>query len=45
MMLSIGDEIKQAKFKSEYQKAILNILVTANTLYASNNRFLKCYGI
>ena len=44
-MLSIEEEIKQTKFKSDYQKAILNVLVTANTLYASNNRFLKCYGL
>jgi len=44
-MLTIGEEIKQSKFKSEYQKALLNILLTANTLYASNNRFLKSYGL
>ncbi len=42
---TLGDEIKQRKFRSEAQKAILNILVTSNKLYASNNRFLKQYGL
>lgn len=44
-MLSIGDEIKQSHFKNEHQKALLNILLTANTLYASNSRFFKRYGL
>ncbi|TNE78357.1 MAG: MarR family transcriptional regulator [Bacteroidetes bacterium] len=42
---TIGEEIKQRKFRSEVQKAILNILVTSNKLYASNNRFLKQFGL
>ena len=44
-MLSLGEEIKQTKFKSEHQKAMLNILLTANTLYASNNRFFKKFHL
>lgn len=44
-MLSIGEEIKQSRFKSEHQKSILNILLTANTLYAANSRFFKRYGL
>ncbi|HCS19751.1 MAG TPA: MarR family transcriptional regulator [Bacteroidetes bacterium] len=44
-MLSIGEEIKQSHFRSEHQKSILNILLTANTIYASNSRFFKTYGL
>lgn len=42
---SVGDEIKQRKFRNEYQKVLLNLMVTANKLYASNNRFLKSFGL
>lgn len=41
----IGAELKQSKFKDEYQKVILNLIVTANQLYSANNRFLKNFGI
>jgi DNA-binding MarR family transcriptional regulator len=44
-MLSIGEEIKQSRFRSEHQKSLLNIMLTANTLYASNSRFFKRYGL
>jgi len=44
-MLSLGEEIKQTKFKSEHQKAMLNIMLTANTLYASNSRFFKKFDL
>lgn len=44
-MLSIGEEIKQSRFRSEHQKSLLNILLTANVLYASNSRFFKGYGL
>ncbi len=44
-MLSIGEEIKQSRFKSEHQKSVLNILLTANTLYAANSRFFKRFGL
>lgn len=44
-MPSISEEIKQKKFKSEQQKAMLNILLTANTIYACNSRFFKNYGL
>lgn len=44
-MPTISEEIKQTKYQSEYHKAILNILLTANTLYATNNRFLKTFGL
>ncbi|MHB1279159.1 MAG: MarR family winged helix-turn-helix transcriptional regulator [Bacteroidia bacterium] len=44
-MLSIGEEIKQSHFRSEHQKSVLNILLTANTLYAANSRFFKRFGL
>jgi DNA-binding MarR family transcriptional regulator len=44
-MASIEEEIKQSRFKSEYHKVVVNILLTANTLYATNSRFLKKYGL
>ncbi len=45
MITPIGDEIKQKKFKNEYQKAILNLMVTANALYAGNSRLLKPFEL
>lgn len=44
-MLSISEEIKQSRFRNEHQKALLNIMLTANTLYASNSRFFKRFGL
>lgn len=44
-MPSIGEEIKQSNFRNNQQKAVLNILLTANTIYAINNRFFKQFGL
>ncbi len=43
--LEIGKEIKQAKFKNEYQKMLINILFTGNWLSAKHALNLKPYGI
>ena len=43
--MKLEEEIKQGKFKSEYQKAILNILFTGNWLNSDSTRRLKPYGI
>ncbi|MBI1223141.1 MAG: MarR family transcriptional regulator [Bacteroidetes bacterium] len=44
-MLSIGEEIKQSKFRNAQHKTVLNILLTANTIYAINNRYFKQFGL
>lgn len=43
--MGLEEELKQEKFNSEHQKAILNILFTGNWLEAKNAKFLKPYGI
>jgi len=43
--MEIGKEIKQAKFKNEYQKLLINILFTSNWLGAKHTCNLKPYGI
>lgn len=43
--MRLEEELKQNKFKSEYQKAILNILFTGHWLESENAKFLKPYGI
>ena len=43
--MKIEDEIKQGKFKSEFQKATLNILVTASWLGSQVGSILKNFGI
>lgn len=43
--MEIGQEIKQEKFKSEYQKLMINILFTSNWLTLKNSQLLKPYGI
>jgi DNA-binding MarR family transcriptional regulator len=44
--MELEKEIKQtAKFASEYQKLVVNILYTASWLDVINNRRLKPYGI
>ncbi len=43
--MGIEDEIKQKKFKSEYQKAIVNIFYTNGWLYNRSAQRLKPYGI
>ncbi|MCW3104136.1 MAG: MarR family transcriptional regulator [Bacteroidetes bacterium] len=43
--MEIGKEIKQAKFKNEYQKLLINIMFTSNWLGAKHACNLKPYGI
>ncbi len=44
-IMEIGKEIKQTKFKSEYQKLLINIIFTSNWLGAAHACSLKTYGI
>lgn len=43
--MKIEEEIKQSKFKSEYQKATINILFTASWINNYNLQYLKPHGI
>lgn len=43
--MKIGNEIKQNKFKSEYQKMLINILFTSGWLTSKHASQLKPYGI
>ncbi len=43
--MSIEREIKQEKFESEFQKALVNILFTGSWLYNRNATFLKNFNI
>lgn len=43
--MKIGKEIKQEKFKSEYQKMLINILFTSGWLSSKHALNLKPYGI
>jgi DNA-binding MarR family transcriptional regulator len=43
--MEIGKEIKQAKFKNEYQKMLLNLLFTSGWLESKHSMNLKPYGI
>ncbi|MBX9853093.1 MAG: MarR family transcriptional regulator [Cytophagaceae bacterium] len=43
--MELESEIKQKKFASEYQKAAVNILYTANWLTYSHTKFMKPYKI
>jgi DNA-binding MarR family transcriptional regulator len=43
--MEIGKEIKQAKFRNEHQKMLINILFTSNWLGAKHACSLKPYGI
>lgn len=43
--MKIEDEIKQPKFRNAHQKAVINLLYTANWLVDKNNAFFKSYGI
>lgn len=43
--MKIEDEIKQGRFENEFQKATLNILVTASWLSGQVNSILKKFGI
>ncbi len=43
--MGIAEDIKQPKFKSEFQKAIINIFYTANWLGERHHSFFKKFGI
>jgi DNA-binding MarR family transcriptional regulator len=43
--MEIGKEIKQSKFKNEYQKMIINLLFTSGWLELKHAGNLKPYGI
>jgi DNA-binding MarR family transcriptional regulator len=43
--MKIEDEIKQQKFKDEYQKLFINLIFTSNWLYDQHSRFFKKFGI
>jgi DNA-binding MarR family transcriptional regulator len=43
--MKIEDEIKQTKFVSTHQKAVLNLLFTASWLQAKHQQFFKVYGL
>jgi DNA-binding MarR family transcriptional regulator len=43
--MTIEEEIKQDKFRNEYQKLMINVLFTGNWIYYNNKKFLKPYDI
>ncbi|MFM8849470.1 MAG: MarR family winged helix-turn-helix transcriptional regulator [Cytophagales bacterium] len=43
--MKIEEEIKQAKFRNAHQKAVINLLYTANWLLDKNASFFKAYEI
>jgi DNA-binding MarR family transcriptional regulator len=43
--MKIEEEIKQPKFRDAYQKAVINLLYTANWMQSHNQEFFKNYGI
>jgi DNA-binding MarR family transcriptional regulator len=43
--MKIEDEIKQPKFKNEYQKAFVNLIYTGNWVHLRTSVFLKKYGL
>ncbi|MEQ1586557.1 MAG: MarR family transcriptional regulator [Cyclobacteriaceae bacterium] len=43
--MKIGGEIKQSKFKSPHQKAVLNLLFTANWIQNKQRELFEPYGI
>jgi DNA-binding MarR family transcriptional regulator len=43
--MKIEEEIKQPKFRDAYQKAVINLLFTANWMQNRNQEFFKDYGI
>lgn len=43
--MKIEDEIKQPKFKDPFQKAVINLIFTANWLQNKHQDFLKVAGI
>jgi len=43
--MKIEDEIKQSKFKSPHQKAVINLIFTAGWLYSHQQNLFKPFGI
>lgn len=43
--MSIEDEIKQAKFRTAHQKAVINLIFTTNRMLGRQQDFFKPYGI
>ncbi len=43
--MKLEEEIKQEKFKSMREKALVNLFFTANHFSLEQNRMLKCYDI
>lgn len=43
--MGLQEDIRQEKFTSEYQRLMLNILVTSSWVYSKNSARLKGYGI
>lgn len=43
--MGIAEEIKQEKFKSEYSKAVVNIIYTNAWLHQQHLRLFKSYGL
>jgi len=43
--MKIEEEIKQLKFKSTHQKAIINLLFTASWIQTQQQQFFKSFGI
>ena len=43
--MKIEEEIKQVKFKSPYQKAVINLIFTANWLQGHQQQFFKKFGL
>lgn len=45
LCMKIEEEIKQSKFKSPYQKAVINLIFTANWLQDQQQQFFKQFGL
>src|SRR5687768_7809562 len=43
--MKIEEEIRQTKFKSPHQKALLNLIFTANWLQNKQQEFFKPFGV
>lgn len=44
-MKKIEDAIQQSKFRNSHQKAVINLIYTANWLQNKHNSFFKTFGI
>lgn len=44
-MKKIEDAIRQKKFKTPHQKAVINLIYTANWLHSQHHCFFKRYGL